>query len=91
MEPINESTVIVSVKKTGVAVVALNRPKKRNALSQELIDELTGALRKLNGSPTVRVVVLSGSGASPFCGKLIYHTSVSHPRLTLDTSWSRLE
>jgi hypothetical protein len=37
-----------------VAVVELNRPKKRNALSQELIDELTGVLRQLDQDTEVR-------------------------------------
>ncbi|KAF2854715.1 ClpP/crotonase [Plenodomus tracheiphilus IPT5] len=69
MEPIKEAapSLVVSCKEAGVAVVVLNRPEKRNALSQGLIDELTGALRKLNDCPTVRAVVLSGSGAFPFC------------------------
>jgi enoyl-CoA hydratase len=53
-----------------VAVVELNRPKKRNALSQELIDELTGVLRQLDQDTEVRVVVLTSSGDSPFCGML---------------------
>ncbi|KAH9860604.1 hypothetical protein J1614_011935, partial [Plenodomus biglobosus] len=69
MEPINEavSSLIVTCKDTGVAVVVLNRPEKRNALSQDLIVELTGALRRLNDSPAVRAVVLTSSGTSPFC------------------------
>jgi enoyl-CoA hydratase len=57
---------IVTIMDTGVALVQLNRPKKRNALSQGLIDELTGALGQLNRSPTVLAVVLTSSG--PFCG-----------------------
>ncbi|KAH7069519.1 ClpP/crotonase-like domain-containing protein [Paraphoma chrysanthemicola] len=60
-------SLIVSIKDAGVAVVELNRPKKRNALSQALIDELTAALSQLDRSPTVRVIVLSGADASPFC------------------------
>lgn len=67
MEAIKPPTLIVSIREAGVAVVELNRPKKRNALSQDLIDELTGALSQLQRSPTVRAVVLSSSGTSPFC------------------------
>ncbi|KAF1846732.1 ClpP/crotonase [Cucurbitaria berberidis CBS 394.84] len=66
-ESIKSPTLVTSVKETGVAVVVLNRPKKRNALSQDLINELTGALSQLNKSPTVRAVILTSSGAFPFC------------------------
>jgi len=51
----------------GVALVQLNRPKKRNAFSQSVINELTEALGQLDRSPTVMAVVLTSSG--PFCGK----------------------
>jgi enoyl-CoA hydratase len=75
-------SLIVSIRDGGVAVVELNRPKKRNALSQALIDELTAALSQLDRSPTVRVIVLSGAEASPFCGTTIEITLVHFPRLT---------
>lgn len=68
MEAYKPPTLIVTIREAGVAVVELNRPKKRNALSQDLIDELTGALSQLHRSPTVRAVILSSSGTSPFCG-----------------------
>lgn len=51
---LKEPTLIVSIKSAGVALVELNRPRKRNALSQELMDELTSALSQLDRSPTVR-------------------------------------
>lgn len=62
---------MVSIKDAGVAVLELNRPRKRNALSQALIDELTGALRQLDRSPTIFAVVLTSSG--PFSGKETVH------------------
>ncbi|OAL49269.1 enoyl-CoA hydratase [Pyrenochaeta sp. DS3sAY3a] len=63
----NAPTLVVSLREGGVAVVELNRPRKRNAMSQDLIDELTGAMSQLHRSPTVRAVVLTSSGTSPFC------------------------
>ncbi|KAH9878604.1 hypothetical protein IAQ61_001876 [Plenodomus lingam] len=60
-------SIVVSRKEAGVAVVELNRPSKRNALSHDLIVELAGALQTLNSSPTVRAVVLCSSGTFPFC------------------------
>lgn len=43
-----------------VAVVTLNRPDKRNALSRDLMEKLVATLRKLDGDESVRVIVLRG-------------------------------
>jgi enoyl-CoA hydratase len=43
-----------------IATITLNRPKVLNALSPELIRELTGALAELDGDDNVRAVVLTG-------------------------------
>jgi enoyl-CoA hydratase len=48
-------------------VIELNRARKRNALSQELIDELNGVLHGLDRDADVRVMVLTSSGDAPFC------------------------
>lgn len=50
----------------GVARVTLNRPNKHNALDAPMIAELTEAAAALGADPAVRVVVLTGAGAS-FC------------------------
>lgn len=50
----------------GVATVTLNRPEKLNALDQELIAALPGALRELAWDPEVRCVVLTGAGDRAF-------------------------
>lgn len=63
-----QSGLIVTTKEGNVAVVELNRPKKRNALSQDLIDELIEALSQLDKDTAVRAVVLTGSKQGPFCG-----------------------
>ena len=44
-----------------VAVVLLNRPKQLNALSDELMDELVGALQELDSDDGIRCIVLGGS------------------------------
>ncbi|MGH9317496.1 MAG: enoyl-CoA hydratase-related protein [Thermoanaerobaculia bacterium] len=49
-----------------VARVILNRPEVRNAFDDVLIEELTRAFRTVAADPGIRVVVLSGEGAS-FC------------------------
>jgi enoyl-CoA hydratase len=74
---IPQTNLIIVSSEGGVAVVELNRPKKRNALSQALIDELTGVLRRLDQDAEVRVVVLTSSGDAPFCGMLLQLCSSS--------------
>jgi len=49
-------------EKDGVAVLTLNRPKKRNALSRALRDELVQQLGELAKSDQIRAVVLTGAG-----------------------------
>lgn len=50
----------------GIAVIALNRPEKRNALSLELLEELGLVLTEIRGRPDARVVVIKGEG-KVFC------------------------
>ena len=50
----------------GVATLTLYRPDKHNALNEQLIAELTEAAGQLAADRSVRVVVLTGAGAS-FC------------------------
>jgi len=45
-----------------VARVSLNRPEKRNALSLELMEELTAALETLGARADVRAIVIEGAG-----------------------------
>ncbi len=49
-----------------VARVTLNRPEKRNALSEPLITALKDGLRRAAGDESVRVVLIKGAG-SDFC------------------------
>jgi len=49
-----------------VASVTLNRPKKLNALSDQLMTELTSALDDIAKDDKIRVVVLTGAGRA-FC------------------------
>lgn len=49
-----------------VAILTLNRPEKRNALSRALTARLSDTLDEIEADGTVRVVVLAGAG-SVFC------------------------
>ena len=61
--------VTISVDDRGVADVRMNRPEKRNALDGAMFAGLRDAGEELKGMANVRVVVLSGEGAS-FCAGL---------------------
>ncbi|HKC05420.1 MAG TPA: enoyl-CoA hydratase-related protein, partial [Methylomirabilota bacterium] len=46
----------------GVRRLTLNRPEKRNALSNELRGAILDALRTADADPAVRVSILRGAG-----------------------------
>src|SRR6516165_5632940 len=52
--------------KASAALITINRPDKRNALSRGLIDALSQAFTRSLNDETVRCVILTGSG-SVFC------------------------
>jgi len=60
------NTITIEKDERGVAVLALTREEKHNAMSAEMIAELTAAAAELGADDSVRVVVLTGAGAS-FC------------------------
>ena len=49
-----------------VAVITLNRPDRRNALTPAMLDELAAALDRVAADPAIRAVVLTGAGKG-FC------------------------
>jgi enoyl-CoA hydratase/carnithine racemase len=57
------TTELLDVERAGdVVTLSLNRPAQRNALSRELMTDVTAALEALGADPEVRVVVLAGRG-----------------------------
>ena len=59
-------TLMISIDERGVARLTLSREDKHNAMSAEMIDELTEAASTLGSDRNVRVIVLAGAGKS-FC------------------------
>lgn len=53
-------------KELRIATVTLNRPEKRNALSPQMVSELSIAFDQLSADEDVRLVVLKGEGPA-FC------------------------
>lgn len=57
---------ILLARDGAVATITMNRPEKRNALSEAHMDELIAALRALAGDGTTRAVILAANGPA-FC------------------------
>ncbi len=60
------TTIRIDRDARGVATLTLARPEKHNALNAQMIADITQAALDLGADPKVRVVVLTGEGAS-FC------------------------
>ncbi len=65
MKTLKHTEILVD-REGGIAIVTLNRPDKRNALSLEMMRELHAALGDLGDDADVRAVVLRGEGPA-FC------------------------
>ncbi len=65
-ETATEQLVLTTRPDDGIAVVTMNRPSARNALSLELIDALGDAVDAIAADESVRVMILAGEGKA-FC------------------------
>ena len=61
-EPVASDAVLTSAPEAGIALLTLNRPASRNALSRAMIAALDGALRAAERDPAIKVIVLTASG-----------------------------
>jgi enoyl-CoA hydratase len=52
---------VLTEREGSVGVVLLNRPQQLNALSDELMDELVGALEELDRDEAIRAIVVGGN------------------------------
>ncbi|MDI6796848.1 MAG: enoyl-CoA hydratase [Desulfatibacillaceae bacterium] len=67
-ETTEERPVLYEVVRS-TAIITLNRPRKRNAISQGLLAGLYGNLEKAQADPAIRAIILTGAGES-FCAGL---------------------
>ncbi len=59
----NQSEPLVLVEREDhAAILTLNRPAKKNAMSDALLDELIAAIRNANKDDAVRAIVIKGAG-----------------------------
>lgn len=52
-----------------IAVMTLNRPERLNAISRDMLDELSAKMTEANKDPEIRCIVLTGAGRG-FCAGL---------------------
>jgi methylglutaconyl-CoA hydratase len=60
----DNKALICTIDQNGIARVTLNRPDIHNAFDDQLINDLTDTLKRLNDDESVRVVQLTGAGKS---------------------------
>ncbi len=81
LNPKTDADALVLLDRRGAsAILTLNRPAQYNALSEEMLAALTGALDSLAADSSVRVVVLGGAGRA-FCAGHDLKQMQAHPRL----------
>jgi enoyl-CoA hydratase/carnithine racemase len=69
--PVSESTTdeLLVENKGRVVVITLNRPERMNAISRDMLEELSSKVTEANKDPDVRCIVLTGNGRG-FCAGL---------------------
>ncbi|MBU5252112.1 enoyl-CoA hydratase [Lysinibacillus capsici] len=55
------------VLEDSIGLITLSRPEAANAMSVQLLHELSDTLDQINEDPAVRVVLLTGAGEKAFC------------------------
>ncbi|HPN08730.1 MAG TPA: enoyl-CoA hydratase/isomerase family protein [Syntrophales bacterium] len=55
-------TILTDLNNEGLAILTLNRPDKRNAVSIQMRREISSCLKAWKADPAVRVLVLTGAG-----------------------------
>lgn len=58
---------LIYEKRDGIAYLTMDRPERRNALSPQMIVEMTNAWRDFRDDKEARVAVLTGTGDKAFC------------------------
>ncbi|MGL3104556.1 enoyl-CoA hydratase-related protein [Bradyrhizobium sp. BR 1432] len=60
------TTELLAEVRDGVAVITLNRPEARNALSDSMLQAWSGLIKRVGDDPRVRSVLVTGAGTA-FC------------------------
>lgn len=60
------NTILFDSDDEGIATVTINRPKKLNAINDEVLNELDEVFQKIQGDETIRGVLITGAGDKAF-------------------------
>lgn len=63
----SSDAVLFDAREDGIAILTINRPDTRNALSREVRDGLFAGWDRFERDPALRVAILTGSGEKAFC------------------------
>lgn len=66
MSDIDLQTVISRRDEEGIRVISLNRPERLNAMTRQLLDDVTAAFNHANDDPGTKVIIFTGEGRA-FC------------------------
>lgn len=82
----NMEPILLREDHDGVALLTLNRPELRNAISQALAEELEAVLNDIAKRPDLRVVIITGAGQQAFSAG----TDLKERRtMTADQKWEQ--
>src|SRR4030081_2006910 len=70
--------VLIEKQSPQITVITLNRPERRNALTIELMTELTAAIENAAADPKQRILILRGAGKA-FCTGLDLEDAAKEP------------
>ena len=59
-------TIQVTVRDDGLAILTIDRPEVRNAINQQMVDDMHAALEALEQDPKVEALILTSSGGKAF-------------------------
>src|SRR5579863_5398413 len=86
--------ILKTERRSGYTIFTLNRPEKRNALNQPLIEALNAALVSVESDKETRAVVLRGEGGH-FCAGIdlqeVDESAGGHNPTSLESVFGRLE
>src|SRR5512134_2165632 len=63
-QSLREAEILLREDQGPIALLTLNRPEARNSLSRELISTVTGSIRAIGETDTIRAVVVTGAGSA---------------------------
>src|SRR6266481_4942296 len=76
--------VLIEKQSPQITVITLNRPERRNALTIELMTELTAAIENAAADPKQRIVILRGAGKAFCTGLDLEEAARAEPHATAE-------